>query len=616
MPRKAETSFLILSIFLASCSQDSDLPESSCVEGPLEQVAGASGQAYVFNSDPISASGNPTLSPSSLDLNPYREEVGLSNLGGRGVLEGKYVDIRNGLGCDEGFGAFSFENQFLYEHRDPGFQEAMSYYFGDEYRHFLDQSSVLQPVLPVKIVANCMFADNAYYFRGFGAGGEVIEKVCLGNSVATLGAFYADDASVVVHELQHATTTNTYSQNQSLNQFWYDEAGALNEAVSDFMSLLFLENSVPDHLDPKLFGRWALGTFFPGFVGTRGAHRCPVYDSDYPLCRNYDSGASGFSAEQNTLSYVYPDGVGWPYPNNFSAPGYLRSAFLEYSAQEEIHNTGIVVISALWDVFDYLKQSHSGEASKRLISQLVMKGIEQLPKPSAALVSPVSFRGFAQKLVDWAPVLGWSSSDQDQLKSILTDRGLYEGATLTSGWADVGPGSSAAPGVRIIDNPSQLKSWLLLSGRNGNAVTQGIDTGLNSKLDPGEFVAIWFDLRNNSTLSAGGVTLQIQSLNSKATFPGFPYNDGYVSNQQTQIQYYKVNGTDVVSSLSSGNSTFHVPTGNTYFRTNPYFDHTWKTAVWIKLDSSAQSGETIPLEVKAIPSNGVSETVTFTVVTN
>ncbi len=41
------------------------------------------------------------------------------------------------------------------------------------------------------------------------------------------------------------TTVTTYSSEYDLNQFWYDEAGSLNEAISDFMSLMFTESFLP-----------------------------------------------------------------------------------------------------------------------------------------------------------------------------------------------------------------------------------------------------------------------------------------------------------------------------------------------------------------------------------
>ncbi len=583
-----------------------------CVQDLTSVSSGPQGRAFVFNPDPIVSSGNPTLSPSSLRLDSFREEVTLRNLGGRGVLEGAFVDVRNGLSCREGFLAFDPRNEFLYSHGDARFQEAMTYYFGDAYRSHLNEAGYLLPRTPLKIVAHCMHEDNAYYMRGRSASGAIHEKVCLGDSRSAPGASYADDAMVVLHEIQHATTVNAYSLTQDLNSFFYDEAGALNEAISDFMTLGFLEPAISPRFDPRFFSRWALGTFQQNYMGLRGAHPCPMYDSAFREgCSNFKSDFSawsGFSGASNTISYVYPDGLGWPYADNFSPAGSVRAAFLRYRGQEEIHNTSVILASALWAAYERIKAARGGdgELAFRLMTKVVTEAVKHLPKPNPSRLSPVTFNEFADRMATWGPVVGLSSSDQQALEEALRERGLLDAPQLEAGWAAVGPGKSSTPGIRVLDHPDTLRSWIASwMGGDPQIVRQGIATGLNNKLDAGDVAAIWLDLKNESLLTAGAVLVDVTSTDPDLTFLGPVYNAGLISSQQAQVRYGKVNGKGIVSVLAPT-----VPTGNTYFLTNPNFDSLPMTALWVKVADGAQS-KSVELKVRVSIANGPSEELSF-----
>ncbi|PJF37781.1 MAG: hypothetical protein CUN55_20330, partial [Phototrophicales bacterium] len=120
--------------------------------------------------------------------------------------------------------------------------------------------------------------------------------VCIGNRVSggqvkdTIG----DDAQVTLHELQHGMTVKSYSLSldEHLGELWYDEAGALNEGISDFVALVLSKEHVEAagaDFDVKEFSRWALGKYF-GRDSTRGAHKCAKYSSDYPSCDHYALG--------------------------------------------------------------------------------------------------------------------------------------------------------------------------------------------------------------------------------------------------------------------------------------------------------------------------------------
>ncbi len=604
----------------SACSKDEPLVEpSNCAGELVETGAGANGSGLVFNGDPAIASGNPNLSPSALNLDDFRSQVSLARLGGRGVLEGTYVDVRSGL-CLGSFGAQEPAQSFQYAHADPRFQEVMSYYFGDLFRSRLDQAGYLLPAAPLKIVAHCMKADNAYFSRGVDlATGQYVKKVCLGDSKATPGASYADDALVAVHEMQHGATIDAYSLTQDLGSFWYDEAGAINEAISDFMALMLFSPLTPSALDSRIFSRWALGQFIPGFSGARGTHRCPAYDRQYPGCAGFRSGLDGFSADAGTVSYFYPDGLGWPFANNYSGPSPMKSAFEGYSAHEEIHNNASIVSGALWDMYEALRANHGGDAltAQLLSTQAVMEAVTHLPKPSAAHLSPVTFWELASNVVSAAQLLGFSTVDQQSVERALTARGIYGGGdALGADWAARGDGViGITDGVKVMDNPVRLKEWFGRIAGDISPVTHGPETGLNNKLDPGEVAAIWFDVKNISTLgaTAGGVQLTVTSLDPDITFLNSNYNFGSVGSDRAQIQYSKIHGTGIVARLASTNGSYHIDTSNSYFRTNRFFAETWMTALFVRVAASAAHGKSVTLRVDLAPANGSVDSVDFPV---
>jgi hypothetical protein len=80
--------------------------------------------------------------------------------------------------------------------------------------------------------------------------------------------------------------------------------------------------------------------------------------------------------------------------------------------------------------------------------------------------------------------------------------------------------------------------------------------------------------------------------------------------------YSKINGTSIVSALNPQGSTSGVPLGNSYFKTNPFFNRTWRTAVWVKVSSRAEHGKIVNFEVQATPSNGVTSIKNFPVKIN
>jgi hypothetical protein len=472
----------------------------------------------------------------------------------------------------------------------------MAYYWGDRFRKRLSEAQSLLPKSSLEVIAHCPDAeDNAYYSQRLGKGGEVIDFVCLGVSRSTPEANYAEDAQVIVHEIQHATTTHVYSSTYDLNAFEYDEAGSLNEALSDLMALMHSEASIPSLLDPKIFSRWALGSFLSRDYA-RGAHRCPRYDPGFPNCAHYSKGAAGFSADLGHVSYTYPEGLGWPFARNGNPPGYLRSIYLNFGSFQQIHNTSSLMTSVLWELYEKLRDmTGSAPQAETLMTRWTMLALLMAPKPDPATsLSPVTFRSFSESMDQVAIDAGLTSTMRDEVRVIFQNRGLRGGPLLGAGWVEVGPGISETPGLRFFD------------------VAPGPGSSANRKFDRGDRGAIFFDLKNVDTKTAGGILLDVEILDPGIRFLSSSLNYGRISSSQAMIQYQKVYGSEMLLALSSGTSTLHVPAGNTYFTTDRNYDSIGSTALWIEVLPEAQyAGQTIRFRVRVTPSNGPTETLVF-----
>jgi hypothetical protein len=625
-----------LAATLAGCGKDKPAAPPAagadlCVEKTYSAASGSTGNAQVFVPDPLSSSGNINLVPTASHLDDFRAPVTLSHLGGLGILKGNYVEVKSGLPCSTNyvFNAYDPANNFSYSHGDPRFQEAMAYYFGDIYRTEIDSAGYLQSRSPVEIWAHCEKADNSFFLRVADGSGNSVEAVCLGDSVTTPGASYGDDAVVTMHELQHATTADNYSPSVDLNQFFYDEAGAMNEAISDFMSMMYADslNTNPAVLDARIFSRWALGTFDPNGSHIRGTHRCPVYDSSFPSCGRFPAfGVPSVAAVLNSVSYTYPDGVGWPYTSDYKGSPSAAQVFLNYRQQEEIHNVGIILAGALWDVYSGVKNNHPGNWSlvSKAITQLVMESVAHLPQPDGNNRSPVTFIKLAANMMAFAPKIpDFTPADLTAIQQALMARQLYGMPTINSDWLAIGTGTSnQITNAPNMGDPQVLQMWIgSINGgiKNPPQIPQTIQTGLNNQLDPGEIDAIWFDLKNTSKITAGGVLLTVTTTDPEVTILDGRYNIGYVptaSGNGAQIMYAKVNGTDIVTALSPDGSAAAVPTGNSYFKTNLYFNKNYRTAIWVAVSPQAAHGKEVHFQVDATPANGITSTKVFKVIIN
>jgi hypothetical protein len=373
--------------------------------------------------------------------------------------------------------------------------------------------------------------------------------------------------------------------------------------------------------DVRVFSRWALGKFSPGSPSTRGAHLCPTYDPSYPNCTGYALGGSGMNSGTNTVSYSYPDGMGWPFTGSFSGPGYLKNVHnssINRFLREQIHNIAPLIAGTLWDIYQALKARRSGDATaaKTAALKLVMETLKILPKPSSSDVSPVSYISFSQSMRTVAALLTttFTANDLSDLDSVLTARGLHGYTPLPSGWAQVGPGNNPnTPGVRVLDSPTTLIPWLGNMSADSSVVTQVGATSSNGRINKGEVVALWVDVQNTAALSAGGLKLDVTSPDTDIRFLNWNYNYGYLASNHVQVIYQKVYGTDAVAALDLGSASYQTGAGNTYFTTNPQYISTYYTALWVKASATAAANKVVNLQVIVTPTNGPSTTLSVPV---
>ena len=547
-------------------------------------------EAHLFHHDPIASSLDESLSPGNTNINQFLKPKILNKLTGKGVLEGDYVKVVSGI-CNETFGARINESKLSYSYDDPRFNELMSYYYANEYRNTQDQNDFLEPNKKLKIIANCDIFDNAYYSKKINSSGQLEDYLCIGKSSRFSKANFAHDASVVIHEIQHSITNNIYSQSVDFNQYIYDEAGAINESLSDYFSLSFLEKNLDEIFDSKIFSRWALGSFFNDNY-SRGAHRCPVYDSGFPQCLHFSTSDSGFSMNQNHVSFSYPDGLGWPFSYPYSPPQNLKSVYLNNFSQQQIHVSSTIITGYLYDLFSALKQKYGHDFAFNKMTDLISNTLLFLPKPSASeKLSPVTFVSFTRTLVETSETLGWPSLDQDLIKDISEQRGLYGFQTIPSGWAQVGEGAARTPGMKFID-------VLPSSGVS------------NERFNKGDIGAIFFDIKNTNSKTVASLNLSVEITEGDAIFLNGANNLGYINPKKVMIQYQKINGTSIVNKLIETPNGAGLPISNTFFKTDSFFDQLGTTAIWIEIPKVLTSSR-IGFKVNIFPENAENQVLYY-----
>lgn len=220
------------------------------------------------------------------------QAVTLKGLDDSGYLSNGYINIK----ADTQFPsqiALSSQN-FNYSVGTPQFRQTNNYYHSIRLIALYKQLGFdLNHFVNIRIDSHCEAPSNAYYH-------SAEKRVCMGYVDLSPRRYAADDADVMIHELNHAVN-RVFSDNDTLNS--HPELGAIDEGSSDFWANMLSDSPT---LAPY-YGRAIWQKAYGGAV-------------NMPL-RN---------AAENPLPH-YPE-----------------------SLQAEVHYDGVLYTSALWAIYKAL----------------------------------------------------------------------------------------------------------------------------------------------------------------------------------------------------------------------------------------------------------------------
>jgi hypothetical protein len=174
---------------------------------------GLSGTALVFDPNPVVTSGRGDLRD-GMEVDDYRRLVTVPRLDGSGYLHGSLAEVFTDRPPD----AHEPGLFFAYSSRDPRFEEAMAYVFGDRSLARADSLgfSGLFP-RPLRLRLHATEADNSWYSRP-------TREVVLGDG----GVDDAEDADIILHETAHAL------HDALVPGFGNGDTRAIGEGFADF----------------------------------------------------------------------------------------------------------------------------------------------------------------------------------------------------------------------------------------------------------------------------------------------------------------------------------------------------------------------------------------------
>lgn len=306
---------LLLGAFmLASCQDIFVAPSSSKRADAVDATFSYTGKAYIYESNPIIASGNANLNYPRMkeyvsarfvtnetklqtacefdsfstgdgncfkvlnDLSSSSTPLQITNGGWNySIGSDEFYQINTFYHVNKMIGRFmeglSSAHTTLFNSGDTGvptatkydFKGSKSFWFANATRDPYDPNLILQlENSGLKVYSKCYLDPfNAYY-------SPAENKICLGWNDDREWLFAAQDPSVIYHELGHALVKVMMNQRNSaagnfgsynatpfksdLGHLSYDEASAINEGVADWFSYYMTNRT---H-----FGEWALGKFF------------------------------------------------------------------------------------------------------------------------------------------------------------------------------------------------------------------------------------------------------------------------------------------------------------------------------------------------------------------
>ena len=397
--------------------------------------------------------------------------------------------------------------------------------------------------------SNCDVSNNAYY-------DQATESLCFGYTGANKALRWAHDSTIIYHEAGHymqklqLNFRNTASVTKvQMSNNLYNEAGAIGEGLSDFYSYYVNGRT---H-----WGEWAAGNL----KGSR------------PLSEADSVHAPGIEADdESRLSY--PQYITYD-PNFPSEPvedihmsGMIISHYLVALTQDLESKCSMTNIAAREYVMYILNETMAELGDLTSVGTVNGSvGKVNMNATNSGLwfntVNPITYRSFSQTLAkNLLNTIGNSGLNRcngsyytrDNIEALLDNYGLLlfktynQHRNLTNGTTKVNTAvtttnrkksvlisksnlildpTTGASSAYVIDNKSQIAAGitqLQSAGIIGTLSTQTpSDLGFNnnnSKVSPGEVVAIALNLYNNSNSTMGGIEIMANDWDHADTTAG------------------------------------------------------------------------------------------------
>jgi hypothetical protein len=153
-------------------------------------VRSQTGAGYVFDPQPITASGDPTLHDHS-DVDIFRVERPLLEMDGTGYVQGRFVET-SPTGTGRAHEPDSL--RFFYTRNDPRFEEVMVYFHVDRFQRYLQEIGFDDANNRcISVDAHFTTEDNSYY-------DFLSRSLLFGDG----GVDDAEDEEIIIHEYGHA----------------------------------------------------------------------------------------------------------------------------------------------------------------------------------------------------------------------------------------------------------------------------------------------------------------------------------------------------------------------------------------------------------------------------
>lgn len=456
-----------------------------------------------------------------------------------------------------------------------GYQSAFPTFFLDPfnprpYSHWNTNS-------PLVAYANCGKADNAFFSPS-------TFSLCFGHDGNEPSVLFAQDSTIIYHEMGHAfiqvllnirNRDNSITPASSLGYLFYDEAGGVGEAISDYWSYVMTERT---HI-----AEWGLGRFI---------------DQSRPMSEDDPIHAPGIS-ENNDSRLSYPTYVLYD-PNFPNQPiedvhyiGQILSHFLVavtksmasgcgWSTTNSINATNYLIYETFAELGDLTAQG--SDVTSNYVN---LNSAHALTWNSIA--NPINYRKFSQVFSKYMLLIygksgrtscNGSNIDMDTYEQLLDSYGLLlfknyneDGGSLATGNSGTNTTITEANKVKtvmiskdllkidptqgastafVFDNRAGMISSLsaLQSSGQIGQLSDILESDLpfnngNAAISPGEFLGIALNIYNDSNSPMAGVQILGNSWDhGKGDKPCGTFEDNFPSSSEGAADVTGETGTN------------------------------------------------------------------------